>query len=142
MSRRGHNTDGGPRFEAVPQRRIWVSLGGPTLDRTTRQDISKNSNVTPEEFPENNKNPARALQALSRNNTKHHGRSRLWETPSSPVIAFIQTSMNRATVAGLGQTLRTGRLLGGGLSFHAVPRLCTSSLAHGAARRNQVSLRA
>ena len=42
--------------------------------------------------------------------------------------------MTRATVedstTGLGQTLRTGRLLVGGLSFHDVYGLCTSSLAH------------
>ena len=42
--------------------------------------------------------------------------------------------MTRATVvdseAGLGQTLRTGRLLIDGLSFHGVSGLCMGSLAH------------
>ena len=46
----------------------------------------------------------------------------------------FQTSMDRATVedstAGLGQLLRTGRPLVGGLSFHGVSGLCMSSLAH------------
>ena len=46
----------------------------------------------------------------------------------------FQTSMTRATVeestAGLGQPLRAGRPLVGGLSFHGVSGLCTSSLAH------------
>ena len=46
----------------------------------------------------------------------------------------LQTSMARATVedstAGLGQTIRTGRPLVGGLSFHGVSGLCMSSLAH------------
>ena len=46
----------------------------------------------------------------------------------------LQTSMTRATeedsTAGLGQTLRTGRRLVGGLSFHGVSGLCTNSLAH------------
>ena len=46
----------------------------------------------------------------------------------------LHTSMTRGTAddstAGLGQTLRTGRPLVGGLSFHDVYGLCTSSLAH------------
>ena len=47
----------------------------------------------------------------------------------------LQTSMTRATVddgtAGLGQSLRTGRCLVGGSSFHGVSGLCLSSLPHG-----------
>ena len=42
--------------------------------------------------------------------------------------------MTRATVedskTGLGQTLSTGCLLVGGLSFHGVSGMCMSSLAH------------
>ena len=37
--------------------------------------------------------------------------------------------MTRDSTAGLGQTLRTGRPLLGGLSFHGVSGLSTSSLA-------------
>ena len=43
-------------------------------------------------------------------------------------------TVTRATVehrtARLGQTLRAGRRLVGGLSFHGVSELCTNSLAH------------
>ena len=43
--------------------------------------------------------------------------------------------MTRATVedrtAGVGQSLRTGRPLVGGFSFHGVSGLCPNSLAHG-----------
>ena len=45
----------------------------------------------------------------------------------------LQTSMTRATVdstASLGETLRTGRPLVGGSSFHGVSALCMSSLPH------------
>ena len=49
--------------------------------------------------------------------------------------------MTRATVedstTGMGQTLRTGRLLVGGLSFHDVSGLCTNSLAHRLPGRSQ-----
>ena len=49
------------------------------------------------------------------------------ESPGSSVVR-LQTSMTRATVedstAGLGQTLRTGRPLVGGLSFHGVSGMC------------------
>ena len=46
----------------------------------------------------------------------------------------LRTSMTRATVedstAGLGQTLRTGPPLVGGLSFHHVSRMCMNPTAH------------
>ena len=49
--------------------------------------------------------------------------------------------MTRATVedgsAGLGQTLRSVRLLVGGLSFHGVSELCMNSSAHGLPGGNQ-----
>ena len=35
------------------------------------------------------------------------------------------------STAGLGQTLRTGRPLVGGFSFHDVSGMCTNPLAHG-----------
>ena len=47
---------------------------------------------------------------------------------------FVHTALTRAMVedstAGLGQTLRAGRPLVGGLSFDGVSALCMSSLAH------------
>ena len=59
------------------------------------------------------------------------------ELGTSPPEFFgrrLQTSIVRATVedstAVLCQTLRTGRPLVGGLSFHGVLGLCMSSLAH------------
>ena len=52
----------------------------------------------------------------------------------------LQSSMTRATVedstAGLGQTLRTGRPLVGGLSLHGVSGLCMNSRAHWLPRWN------
>ena len=55
------------------------------------------------------------------------------EPQSSSVIQF-KTSIARAAVVGgtasLGQTLRAGRALVGGLPFHGVSGLCTNSVAH------------
>ena len=57
--------------------------------------------------------------------------SHLWRALTPEFFGHrLQTSMTRATVeestAGLGQTLRTGRPLVGGLSFHGFSRLCTN----------------
>ena len=66
----------------------------------------------------------------------HASLSHLWGARNPEFLGHrLQTSMTRATVEGstrgLGQTLRTGRSLIGGLSVHGVSGICMRSLAHG-----------